>query len=1219
MAASETDRNLLFAVTALQLDILEQSQFAEACSVWALTMDRPMEELLQERGWITAEDHQEIAHNIDRKLKKHRGDVHASLAAAADSSVREVLRSIDQPAIRQSVDELPPATGHVLTTVILDGGSQPPSLRSAPGSRPPSLRYTLSSVHGEGGLGRVWLARDTELNRNVALKEVRLDRSADVRYLRRFLREAQVTGQLEHPNIVPVYELARRMDDDQPFYTMRFVQGRTLGQEIARFHTDRAGKPGSRLDWQRRLLEPFVKICEAIGYAHSRNVIHRDLKPENVVLGDHGEVIVLDWGLAKVLTGTGESGSTGDDPIEITTDAQADQTHGPVGTPAYMAPEQVEADSDKIDTRTDLYGLGAILFHILTNHPPGRGGSVQEVLQNITAGRIPRAREVESTVPAALEAICARALLSRREDRYQTPSELADDVRRWMIDEPVSVYRDPLTVRLTRWGRKHRTLVTSAAAVLLVAAASFAVVASERTAHANAISNKNSELTKANTALDLQRRRAEANEAQAIAAVKAFGDAIANEPALKSNPALEDLRTRLLKEPHTFFRALHDRLQADRDTRPESLERLAGASSDLGVLTNEIGNKQDALAAFQEALAIFQTLADANPTVTRFQSELARSHHNIGVMLSDTSQSDGALKAHRLALAISQKLADANPTVTQLQCELARSHHLIGATLSATGQPAEALKADQLALAIFQKLADANPNVSQFQSDLARSHNSIGLLLSATGRPAEALKSHKLALAIRAILAAANPTVTQFQSDLANSHNSIGLLLSDSGQPAEALKSHRLALATFQNLAAANPTVTQFQRDLAHSHNCIGELLSAIGQPAEALKAQELSLGIAQRLAAANPTVTQFQSDLAISHNKIGDLLSATGQPAEALKAYQSALAIRQSLADADPSVTQFQRLLAISHDNIGNLMSDTGQSAGALKAYLSALAIRQALAREHPESPDFLNDLGGTLNNLAWIDLHAKRFMEARDRLREAAQWQRKALKANPANPIYRRFMDTHLRNLIEACQGLGDAQGAAEAEQELAKLRDSDPAILALDARLTAILKGEQSPRDNTEQLQLARRAYAKGLHAAATHLMAAAFRDDPKLADDRQTQLRYNAACAAALAVSGASRDDPAPDDAARAKLREQAHNWLEAELAVWSRLLESANVQQRAAIARTLQHWQEDTDLTAIRDPKAIDALPEAEREGWRTHWKNVASTLARAREPSSRAD
>jgi serine/threonine protein kinase len=164
-----------------------------------------------------------------------------------------------------------------------------------------SLRYTLTRLHAEGGLGKIWIAHDTDLNRDVALKEIKSSTVPNPESWGRFLKEAQITGQLEHPNIVPVYELARRKEDDQPFYTMRFLRGQTLRDAIAEFHRRRAGKPAHRLELQRQLLEPFVKVCQAVGYAHSRGVIHRDLKPENVVLGGHGEVVVLDWGLAKVV------------------------------------------------------------------------------------------------------------------------------------------------------------------------------------------------------------------------------------------------------------------------------------------------------------------------------------------------------------------------------------------------------------------------------------------------------------------------------------------------------------------------------------------------------------------------------------------------------------------------------------------------------------------------------------------------------------------------------------------------------------------------------------------------------------------------------------------------------------------------------------------------------------------------------------------------------
>ncbi len=204
----------------------------------------------------------------------------------------------------------------------------------------------------------------------------------------------------------------------------------------------------------------------------------------------------------------------------------------------------------------------------------------------------------------------------------------------------------------------------------------------------------NLDLTAANAALDVQRVRAEDREARAIEAVEKFRDAVANEPELKNTPALEDLRKRLLREPLAFFHALHDRLQADGDTRRESLARLAKASFNLGNLTYEIGDRQDALIAHREALAIFRKLADANPSISEFQSRLAASHGNIGLLLRDT------------------------------------------------GKPVEALKAYESALAIFRKLADANPSISEFQSRLAASHNNIGLLLRDTGKPVEALKAH---------------------------------------------------------------------------------------------------------------------------------------------------------------------------------------------------------------------------------------------------------------------------------------------------------------------------------------------------------------------------------------------------------------------------------------------------------------------------------------------
>jgi serine/threonine protein kinase len=209
---------------------------------------------------------------------------------------------VDHPAIRNSLSTLAPATGQVLLEPLI------------PAHEPESSRYTLMQIRGEGGLGRVWLARDRDLHRGVALKEIRPDRASNPELWRRFLKEAQITGQLEHPHIVPVYELARRREDDQPFYTMRYVRGQTLRGAIQEFHRQRAGKAPDWLALQS-LLGSFLKVCDAIAYAHSRGVVHRDLKPENIVLGAYGEVAVLDWGLAKLVDAPVEPRDPNDETV----------------------------------------------------------------------------------------------------------------------------------------------------------------------------------------------------------------------------------------------------------------------------------------------------------------------------------------------------------------------------------------------------------------------------------------------------------------------------------------------------------------------------------------------------------------------------------------------------------------------------------------------------------------------------------------------------------------------------------------------------------------------------------------------------------------------------------------------------------------------------------------------------------------------------------------
>ena len=269
---------------------------------------------------------------------------------------------------------------------------------------------------------------------------------------------------------------------------------------------------------------------------------------------------------------------------------------------------------------------------------------------------------------------------------------------------------------------------------------------------------------------------------------------------------------------------------------------------------------------------------------------------------------------------------------------------------------------------------------------------------------------------------------------------------------------------------------------------------------------------------------------------------------------------------------------------------------------------ILQTLAIEQPEMYEFASNLGGTLNNVALMDIRAKRFEVARTRLQQAIAWQRKALASNPANPTFRTYLDNHLVNFIKAARVLGDSEAASDAERELARLRDSGPRIMALDARLDAVLKG-QAPRDTAERIQLALRAHEESLYAASTRFFAEALAEDSSLAGDRPALNRYNAACVAALAAGGRGRDDPPPDDAAKAALRKRALDWLKAELSAWKRVAMAGGTADKEAIVGALTHWKADADLAGIRDAPHLAKLSDQDRSALERLWSDVDGLLA----------
>jgi eukaryotic-like serine/threonine-protein kinase len=723
-----------------------------------------------------------------------------------------------------------------------EGGAEPPVL-------PRGDRYTRVRLHARGGLGQVWLGRDELVGRDVAIKEPRTDRPGEAG--RSALeREVWVLGRLQHPNIVPLYDLVRGPDGLVAFYVMPFLDGDGLHDLADRFHRARPPGPATRLTLLP-LLTAFLDVCAALDHAHDRGVWHLDIKGANVKIGPAGAAVVLDWGLARLA-----APASGDPPA---------RAGAAGGTPAFMAPEQAESPADRLGPHTDVYGLGALLYLLLTGRPPhpDAAGCDRDALAAALRRPVTPPRAAWPGVPAALEAVCLKALAAEPGDRYGSVAGLREEVRHWLADEPVSAYRERLPERLARWGRRHRRAATGAAAVLVTTVLALAV-------GLLAVDRERQETDRQRQAAEAALARERDSFRQALKAGDDYFTAVSDSPLLRE-PGQQPLQRELLQRGLAYYQDF----LARRGDEPALRAEVAAAWFRVGKTQAAIGTLAEAVAAFERAITLGEDLLAAEPENADIRAQLARSYTVSSWPLRQGGRYADALGRLDRAAALAGGLPEGYPRYASLTAAalvargavladlgnrvgaclaaeqadgwLARSEQdpltrrsrggnlvFLGLALREMNQLAPAADALHKARGVFETLLDQPGWALIARHQIAICDNALGLTAADAGDHARAMSSLEAAHAARRQLVEQNPTVHTYRGELATTCLNLALVHRDHGDPHRAAELSREACTQTQELMERNPAGFHFRSLATRAHRIAagdaeagGDLLAA--------------------------------------------------------------------------------------------------------------------------------------------------------------------------------------------------------------------------------------------------------------------------------------------------------------------------------------------------------------------------------------------------------
>ena len=910
-------------------------------------------------------------------------------------------------------------------------------------------RYELHDVLGKGGRAVVRSALDCELGRDVAVKVLRPQLRENQQAQMRLQREAQIISQLDHPGIVPIYGRGVNKDG-MPFYCMRQVAGGTFRQAIEDFHQKPFASDTARRSDLLPLVRHLVNVCQTIAFVHQRGFVHRDVKPENILVGDFGATFVVDWGLAKQISELDKSDPVVDasvegceDDMESPEDFAITQTGASLGTPAYMSPEQAAGTASHDPVRSEIFNLGATMFTLLTGRAPYSGGTMLAVFRDARERSFTDDAQISFVGDPAFKAICLKAMSRQPLARYDSASDLAADIERVMADQPITCYPEPITRRLWRLGKHHRTLLTSSILALFVLTMSSMV---------------------GSAFVHRQRQRADANFRQAHRAVTDSFVRISDD-FLMNQPEFQPLRSELLADGLEFYDHL---LQSSSD--PRIKWEMALACLQVGKLRRELGETDTAVELLSRAERLYEELAAAGasepmlfvadplqPANLPANVHRAQALRELGLTLSDARHLEEACGILRRSVD-ERSSAEISQAIRIILVETLLDIAKLAQSNDAAAAGEEAL--DEAEAQLFKGLPTADK--SRIHGELLVQQSEMAQY---RGNREQALE--KIVEAIKVIRSGGQDADIEAQLALISAHQVAAELLIGLNRHQAVVDQFQESTALLDELTLLHPHVLSFRQLYANHCEQFSDSLAKLDRRVESVRWLSKALAL---YASLNQQSSTMVKKLVERYTELGVWHQSEDRINEAHDSFVAAVDLLNENAKhasaAAPAQLTFR--LARSLQSIGVDRWRTGLSQKALEAFERSSALLRELSEQKPDNLEFKERLAaGVLGEAMACEL-LELFDEQIVRCQKAMELQKSLIQENP--DFLRASVGLSMTLFVKSggLLFLGEEQSSNKALERSRELMPADAEALYDFARDYA----KQASRFGRDKLQYSQR---------------------------------------------------------------------------------------------------------------------------------------------------